>query len=164
MTAGSTLDQMAFRNAMARFASGVTVVTTHEEEGKPVAFTASAFSSLSLDPPLILVCLDKKADSHQAFTVASHFAVSILASGQSDHAMRFATKGTDKFAGAAVHPGTVTGLPLVEQAVVHLECKVHDRLEGGDHTIILGEVVSADSNDQPPLLHFNRQFGRFQPE
>ena len=163
MTAGSTFDQMAFRNAMARFASGVTVVTTHEDGGKPVAFTASAFSSLSLDPPLILVCLERKADSFPAFQAAGHFTVSILAAHQADHGMHFAAKSADKFAGVSVEAGEVTGMPLIPEALVHLECRVRQRLDGGDHVIIVGEVLRAQSNDQEPLLHFNRRFGRFQP-
>jgi flavin reductase ActVB len=160
----TTVDTTAFRNAMARFASGVTVVTTTDAEGKPWAFTASAFLSLSLDPPLVLVCLEKRAESHPAFEQATHFAISILAEGQTDTAWRFATRGADKFAGVEVERGPETGLPLIPGAMVHLECRMYERLPGGDHTILLGEVLRADSNDRPPLLHFNRLFGSFQPE
>ncbi len=163
MTNSASVDSLDFRNAMARFASGVTVVTTHDAAGKPVAFTASAFSSLSLDPPLILVCLDRKADSFPAFHEAGHFTVSILAAHQAEHGMRFATKSADKFAGVTVDSGEVTGIPLIPEALVHLECRTHQHLDGGDHVIIIGEVLRAQSNDQEPLLHFNRKFGRFQP-
>lgn len=159
----SSLDAVDFRNAMARFASGVTVVTTHDDTGRPVAFTASAFSSLSLEPPLILVCLDRKADSYPAFEAAGHFTVSVLAAHQGEHGMRFATKSADKFAGVTVEPGPLTGMPLIPEALVHLECRTHQQLDGGDHVIIVGEVLRAQSNDSEPLLHFNRRFGRFQP-
>lgn len=163
MANSPTVDSLDFRNAMSRFASGVTVVTTHDADARPVAFTASAFSSLSLDPPLVLVCLDRKADSYPAFEAAGHFTISILAAHQSDHGMRFATKSADKFAGVETEQGKVTGIPLIPEALVHLECRTHQRLDGGDHVIIVGEVLRAQSNDQEPLLHFNRRFGRFQP-
>jgi flavin reductase ActVB len=157
------VEPAAFRNAMSEFASGVTVVTTNSPEGAPVAFTASAFSSLSLDPPLVLVCLEKKADSHPAFEQAEQMAISILAAGQDDVAMRFATRGTDKFAGFESEPGEVTGLPLVPGALVHLECRIADRLPGGDHTILVGEVLTANTHRREPMIHHNRRFGRFQP-
>lgn len=157
----TTIDTTAFRDAMARFASGVTVVTTVDETGTPWGFTASAFSSLSLDPPLVLVCLDKLAESHAAFERAEHFAVSILADHQSEAALRFATRGADKFGGFETEEGGITGLPLVPGAMAHLECRMHDRLPGGDHTILVGEVLRAHSEDLPPLLHHNRTFGSF---
>jgi len=159
-----TVDPAAFRDAMSRFASGVTIVTARNESGEPWGFTASAFSSLSLEPPLILVCLDKRADSHPVFARADTFAISILTHGQDDLAMKFATRGADKFGGLEVVTGKVTGLPLIPDAHVHLECRIHDRLPGGDHTILVGEVLSAASGDQPPLLHYNRTFGRFHPK
>jgi flavin reductase ActVB len=161
----AVVDSMTFRNAMARFASGVTVVTTRDEAGAPWAFTASAFSSLSLDPPLVLVCLEKRAESHPAFMSAESFAVSILADSQGDTAWRFAKRGTDKFAGIEMESGAHTGLPLVPDALVQLECRMHERLDGGDHTILVGEVLDARLNEgAAPLLHYNRQFGRFDPE
>ena len=160
----TTVDSTAFRNAMARFASGVTVVTTRDDGGTAWGFTASAFSSLSLEPPLILVCLDKKAESHAAFDRATRFAVSILAEGQAAAALHFATRSDDKFAGFEVERGPETGLPLIPGAMVYLECRMHERLPGGDHTILLGEVLHAFNNERRPLLHFNRQFGVFQPE
>lgn len=157
----TAVDQVEFRNAMARFASGVTIVTARDDDGRPVGFTASAFSSLSLNPPLTLVCLEKRADSWEAFSRASHIAVSILADDQWPLALRFSTKGIDKFADAPLVPGEATGLPLVRGALVHLECRVYDRPDGGDHTILIGEVLRAASFDRAPLLHYNRQAGRF---
>jgi flavin reductase ActVB len=163
MTTPATVDPAAFREAMARFASGVTIVTTRDEAGVPVGFTASAFSSLSLTPPLILVCLERKADCFAAFEAAQHFAVSILGGEQGDLAMHFATKSTDKFADLPVEEGGVTGMPLFPGASVLLECAVWQRYDGGDHVIIVGEVLGAASNDNEPLLHFQRRFGRFEP-
>lgn len=150
-----------FRNAMARFASGVTVVTTRNGAGEAVGFTASAFSSLSLYPPLLLVCLQKDADCYAAFMTAEHFAVSILAHGQGQVARRFATKAVDKWRGTSSTPGGRTRLPLIDGAAAQAECIMLDRVDGGDHTILIGEVISAVSTAHDPLLHFNRQFGRF---
>lgn len=157
----STLDPIDFRNAMSRFASGVTIVATITDSGERWGFTASAFSSLSLDPPLILVCLDRRADCFEAFAEAEAFGVSILEAGQSAAAMTFATRGADKFAGVATSPGRVTGQPLVEGALSHIECRMNARLDGGDHVILLGEVVSASVSEVEPLLHYNRNFGQF---
>jgi flavin reductase (DIM6/NTAB) family NADH-FMN oxidoreductase RutF len=163
MSGSSPLDPAAFREGMARFASGVTVVTTRDSQGGPVGFTATSFSSVSLDPPLVLACLDRRADSLPSFQSAGHFAISILSSHQADYALRFAAKGTDKFAGVDVELGAVTGLPLLPDVCVQLECRKYDELSGGDHIIILGEVLGVATSDKPPLLHFNRRFGGFQP-
>jgi flavin reductase ActVB len=157
------IDQ-AFRDAMAHFASGVTIVTAGGLDGRPVGFTASAFSSLSLDPPLLLVCLQKDADCYTAFMKANQFAVSILADGQEPIALRFATKSVNKLNGTPTSAGPETGLPVIDGACAWAECALHDLVDEGDHTILVGRVIRAESNDSPPLLHFNRQFGRFAPE
>jgi flavin reductase ActVB len=156
------VDSADFRAAMSQFASGVTIVTTEDGSGKPFGFTASAFSSLSLNPPLILVCLDRKADCFDAFAAASRMAVSILAAGQDAIGMRFATRGADKFSGDT-EPGRLTGLPLVTGALAHVECAIDAKLDGGDHVILVGKVAAASVRDVQPLLHYNRKFGVFQP-
>lgn len=160
----AVLDPLDFRNAMARFASGVTVVTTRNPDGAGVGFTASAFSSLSLDPPLLLVCLQKDADCYAAFMESPQFAVSILAAGQSEIALRFATKAIDKLAGTPFMDGPATGVPLIEGAAAQAECRIWERVDAGDHTILIGEVLRATSTDAEPLLHFNRSFGRFRED
>jgi flavin reductase ActVB len=154
----------SFRDAVARFASGVTVVTTVDSNHRPVGFTATAFSSLSLDPPLILVCLARTATSHAAFRSASTFAVSILSTEQEGVARRFATKGIDKFAGLPVDRGSRSGLPVIPDATAYLECQTVELLDGGDHTILVGMVLAAASTERPPLLYFNRRFGAFCPD
>lgn len=161
----TALDPADFRNAMARFASGVTIVTTLTADGTPFGFTASAFSSLSLQPPLVLVCLENKAESLPAFEQAEQFAVSILAAGQDDTAWRFAKRGTDKFGGFEVQRGAKTGLPLIPNALAQLECRMYARIPGGDHVILVGEVLTATTDDtRTPLLHYNRTFGAFHAE
>lgn len=156
-----SLDPVAFRAALSRFPSGVCIVTAQEAGGRPRGFTASAFSSLSLDPPLVLVCLDQKAESHDTFQAAPTFAVSILASHQMPIANAFAAKAPEKFEGIAVVAGPETGLPLIPEAVAHLECRMHQQVPAGDHTILIGEVVAAVVSDGEPLVYHNRRFGLF---
>jgi len=157
------LDQTAFREALSRFASGVTVVITRNANGSAVGFTASAFSSLSLNPPLVLVCLQKDADCYDAFMQAERFTISILAAGQEGIARRFATKGIDKLDGTPVALAPDSGLPRIEGAAAWLDCRTSSQPDGGDHTILIGEVVAAGATAAEPLLHFKRTFGRFEP-
>jgi flavin reductase ActVB len=156
-----TLDLLAFRAALAQFPSGVCIVTTHDTDQRAHGFTASAFSSLSLDPPLVLVCLDQKAQSHDAFRAAEAFAVSILAADQASIASQFAIKSAEKFEGIAVLLGADTGLPVIEGAIVHLECRMYQTIPAGDHTILIGEVVGAKVFDGEPLVYHNRRYGQF---
>jgi flavin reductase ActVB len=158
----ANVDQTHFRDALARFASGVTVVLTRNGDGAFVGFTASAFSSLSLDPPLVLVCLQKDADCYPAFMQAEAFTVSILAEGQAHLAHRFATKSIDKLNGTPLAQAGVTALPRIEGVSAWLECRMHSRYDGGDHTILVGEVLDARDAGTEPLLHYNRTFGRFE--
>lgn len=155
------MDVAAYKDALARFPSGVCVVTTVDESERPWGFTASAFCALSLDPPLVLVCLDQRADSHATFVAANGFAISILASHQMALALRFATRAIEKFEGVAIRYGSATGLPLIPEAVVHLECRMHQTVPIGDHTILVGEVVGAVVAEGEPLVTHNRQYGAF---
>jgi flavin reductase (DIM6/NTAB) family NADH-FMN oxidoreductase RutF len=128
------LDSKEFRDIIGRFASGVTVITA-EHEGRPYGTTASAVSSLSLDPPMLLVCLNKSSSTGQAIAAARRFAVNILAEGQADAAMQFAGKG-DKFAGQRIVAGGA-GQPLLEDALANLECRVVEEVTGGTHSVFL---------------------------
>jgi flavin reductase ActVB len=162
--AESTLDPQNFKDAMAAFPSGVTIVTTVAPDGTPVGFTASAFSSLSLDPPLVLICLDRKAECYDAFDRAKTFAVSILARGQGDTAMKFATRGADKFGGAPIERGAVTGNALIKGAIAQLECTMYAKPDGGDHVILVGKVVRASTTAVEPLMFYSRKFGHFEAD
>ena len=146
------IDDAQFKLAMSHFASGVTVVTT-EHEGKPFGMTVAAFSSLSLHPPLILVCIEKTVKTHDAIAGAGKFGVSILSSRQADISNRFASRSEDKFAETEVVRGEL-GVPLIGGAITRLECRVSERLEGGDHTIFVGEVVDAKTEEGEPLVYF----------
>ena len=146
------MDDAQFKLAMSHFASGVTVVTT-EHDGKLYGMTVSAFSSLSLHPPLILICVEKSVKSHDAIAGAGKFGVSILSSKQTDISNRFASRAEDKFAGTEIVRGEL-GVPMIGGAITRLECRVHSTLEGGDHTIFVGEVVDAQSVEGEPLVYF----------
>src|SRR5438876_9020129 len=130
-----------FRIALSRFVSGITVVTVLDRENRPVGITVSAFSSLSLEPPLVLACIDKRASVHAHLTEGSHFAVNILAQDQEHLSRRFASKDLDRFNGAGYREG-VSGAPLLEGALAYIECRVVHIYPGGDHTIVVGEVES----------------------
>ena len=147
-----SMDDAQFKLAMSHFASGVTVVTT-EHEGKPFGMTVAAFSSLSLHPPLVLVCIEKTVKTHDAIAGAGKFGVSILNSRQADVSNRFASRSEDKFAGTEIVKGEL-GVPLIAGAITRLECRVSSKLEGGDHTIFVGEVVEATTSEAAPLVYF----------
>lgn len=156
------LDTDTFRQALSRFASGVTIVTTLGDDGRPWGFTASAFSSLSLDPPLILVCLANTAECHPHFATTDSFAVNILRHEHRPLAELFAARGADKFGGEDFVDGD-DGLPTLPDALAVLSCNVYQRLEAGDHTILIGEVYAAEARKGQPMLHFDRIFHRLTP-
>jgi flavin reductase (DIM6/NTAB) family NADH-FMN oxidoreductase RutF len=143
---------------MGSFASGVTIVTTRDPDGAPRGFTASGFTSLSLDPRLLLICVDNRSATLAAIEACGAFVVNILGEAQRELAQRFASRVEDKFAGVAWHPGD-TGSPVLEQTLAHAECRVFRLVEGGDHTIVIGEVVAAAAEDAVPLLYFRGRYG-----
>ncbi|MGH8907647.1 MAG: flavin reductase family protein [Egibacteraceae bacterium] len=156
-----TVDSAAFRLAMTRFAAGVTIVTTVDERLRQWGFTANAFTSLSLDPPLVLVCLDARAECHPAFSAASGFAVNVLRPEHEPLARRFATKGIDKFASGRFEP-SAAGLPVLPDALAVIECATEQRLPGGDHTILIGRVRDCRVGDGAPMVYFDRAFHRLE--
>jgi flavin reductase ActVB len=146
-----------FRQAMASFPSGVVIATTLADDGRPWGFTASAFCSVSVQPPLVLVCLAKSADCHRAFTDASRLAISVLHGGQRELAVRFATKGADKFAGQEL-VANAQGIPVPSTAAVALDCSVHARYAAGDHTVLVARVHAVQLTDESPALYYRRDF------
>src|SRR5688500_5592846 len=139
------IDDAGFKLAMSHFVSGVTVVTT-EHEGRLYGLTVASFASLSLHPPLVLVCIEKSVKSHDAIAASGKFGVSILGEGQADISNRFASRAEDKFAGVDMRAGEL-GVPLLENALTTLECRVHETLPGGDHSIFVGEVINAQTRE-----------------
>ena|SRR5579863_10375464 len=150
----------AYREILSRFASGVTVVAV-SATGGPLGFTATGFTSVSLDPPLILVCIDKAASVYDAFVEAESFGVSILHVEQSWIARRFATSDIDRFEGVVLRPARATQVPLIEGALAHLECRRHALQDVGDHTVVVGAVLAGFTEVGPPLVYYGRRFGGF---
>ncbi len=146
------IDDAGFKLAMSHFASGVTIVTT-VHDGRAYGMTVASFASLSLHPPLVLVCIERSVKTHDAIIAAGKFGVSILGSDQSDISSKFASRSEDKFAGVDVVPGELA-VPLIANALTSIECRLYDRVPGGDHTIIIGEVVDIHTREGDPLLYF----------
>ena len=147
-----------YRDVIGRFASGVTVITT-TTGGADHGTTASAVSSLSMDPPMLLVCLNRTSRTGAAVLASGFFGVNILAEEQGRIASAFARKGADKFAGVGVLRGA-TGVPLIADALAHLECEVQETVTGGTHTVFLARVREASGTDAAPLTYFRGRFGR----
>jgi flavin reductase (DIM6/NTAB) family NADH-FMN oxidoreductase RutF len=145
---------------MSHFATGVTIITAWDAEHRPTGLTASSFTSVSLHPPLILVCVSQKAQSYPAIKSAGQFAVNILCTGQEAASRRFATapsaSGDEKFVGLGYRPGAF-GLPILDEALAH---------PAGDHTIFVAQVEAADCHDdagREPLLYFRGKYSRLHP-
>jgi flavin reductase ActVB len=148
-----------FRSALGHFASGVTVITTWDADGRPTGFTANAFTSVSLSPPLILVCVDHKAQSYPALQSSGGFAVNILAVGQEAISKRFAVTGGDKFDGLVWSTGP-GGLPLLSGTLAAMECQTVQAYPGGDHTIFVGQVETVHVQTAEPLLYYQGKYHR----
>jgi 3-hydroxy-9,10-secoandrosta-1,3,5(10)-triene-9,17-dione monooxygenase reductase component len=155
------LDQRQFRDVMGSFATGVAVATARGDAGRPIGVTVSSFTSVSLDPPLILFCLEWSAETWPAFRDAGFFAVNILAEDQTALSARFASVGTDRWAGIH-HEAGPHDCPLLPGTVGWVVCRKHAVHEGGDHAIVVGrvEVLECDAA-RSPLLHFRGAYGRF---
>lgn len=146
-----------FRRALGRFASGVTIVTARDAEGRLHGITVSAFCSVSLEPPLILVCIDKNTGSHYALTETDSFVVNILREDQQYISDRFASYLPDKFEEVKYSLG-INDLPVLEDALANLECRLVDSHGGGDHTIFVGQIERASINDGKPLVYFHGNY------
>jgi len=156
------VDQALYRDALGRFASGVTVVTAPVGQEGIAGLTASAFSSLSIDPPLILVCVGEKSASRAAFNASPYFAVHILAESQEDTAMAFARSGDDKANGIPWTPSE-RGTPMLDDYLVALECERTEEFHGGDHTILIGHIVDIRMSDcaRAPMTYYRGQLNAF---
>lgn len=154
------IDQAKFRTAMGHFASGVTVVTTRDGEDL-VGLTVSAFCSLSLDPPLVLICIDRNVASHDAISSTGRFAVNILKTEQEELSRRFASRMENKFEGVGTTEG-VGDVPLITGSLATIECQLRDQLPGGDHTIFVAEVDKVVIGEGEPLLYFRSGYREIQ--
>ncbi len=157
------IDGRELRNAMGLFATGVTIITTKDASGKPFGLTANAFSSLSLDPPMLLICVDKGVDCYACFDESKVFVVNFLSLAQEELSTRFATKGIEKFEGLSYSVGEL-GVALLNGALAHFECTVAHAHEGGDHTIYVGEVQKLVTMEGDPLLFYQGKYRSLAPE
>ncbi len=157
------IDGRELRNAMGLFATGVSIITTRDASGKPFGLTANAFSSLSLDPPMLLICVDKGVDCYACFDESRVFGVNFLSLAQEELSTRFATKGIEKFEGLSYSVGEL-GVALLDGALAHFECRVAHAYEGGDHTIYVGEVQRLVTMEGDPLLFFQGKYRSLAPQ
>jgi len=155
-----------FRRVLGHFCSGVTVITTVDAHGRPTGLTASAFTSVSLNPPLVLVCVAHDAQSYQALAEGTRFAVNILAADQEAVSNRFATKpiahAAEKFDDIGYRQGSL-GVPVLKDSLAELECTIVHAYPGGDHTIFVGRVEAADCRGDAglePLLYYRGKYRR----
>jgi flavin reductase (DIM6/NTAB) family NADH-FMN oxidoreductase RutF len=156
--AAGSIEPKALRDAFGRFATGVTIITTRDEDNRPVGFTANSFSSVSLDPPLVLFSLSRQADCHAAFGVARHFAINVLAAEQQPLSARFATQSPDKFQDLPFAEWE-TGCPIFPEALANFDCAVQHVAEGGDHVIFIGRVLRFAARHGTPLLFYRGGYG-----
>jgi len=155
----TTIDPKALRKTLGQFATGVVVVTSRCPDGHAVGLTINSFSSVSLEPPLVLFSLAKSSLNHDNFLQASSYAINILALGQRDISDRFARARTDKWDGVAMQEG-LHGTPLIAGALVHMVCVPHSHCDGGDHTVFIAKVEqhSVNGEDTEPLLFFRGRY------
>jgi flavin reductase (DIM6/NTAB) family NADH-FMN oxidoreductase RutF len=151
------VDADEFRAACGRFATGVAIASVMDGAGVPHGLTISSFTSVSLDPPLILVCVGHLVTSIDVFRAAPHFGISVLHESQREIAQMFARKGEDRFGALKWRPG-VTGAPLLEGALAEMEIQVVRRISAGDHDIFIGEMVRGAVRDGKPLIYFASRF------
>ena len=154
---GSPPDRRSLRGALGMFATGVTVITTMKPDGSYAGFTANSFSSVSLEPPLVLWSLALSAPSLPVFEACSHYAIHVLAADQVHLSQRFATSGTDRFAGLELWPGA-GGAPLLPGCCAWFECANEARHPGGDHLIFIGRVLAYAREERSPLIFHESRY------
>ncbi len=147
------IDRDLFRAVLGRFASGITVITACDAHGQPHGMTVSAFSSMSLDPPLILICIGNDATMAPVLAAADSFAVNVLTDSQESLSRRFSGKMDDRFAGIGYSDGK-TGVPLLDDVLASIECRIVARHAAGDHEIVIGQVEQAKASEGRPLLYY----------
>jgi flavin reductase (DIM6/NTAB) family NADH-FMN oxidoreductase RutF len=152
------VDTWDLKQAVGAFTTGVTVVTTCDDAGARYGLTANSFASVSLEPPLVLFCVDLRASSRAGFTRSQHFAINVLASDQEEIARRFARPAEDKFAGLHWRVG-IFGAPLLDRCIAHIECRLEHMLESGDHAIVIGRVYRVKFYAGEPLVFHRSRFG-----
>jgi len=157
---GASVTGEEFRRACGRFATGVAIAGVMDAQGTPHGLTVSSFTSVSLEPPLVLVCLGHAASAIHHFRTSTHFGINILTEHQRALSDHFARKGHDRFGSVPWKPG-VTGVPLIPGSLAAIECAVHRIVPMGDHDILVGKMVHAQVNEGEPLLYFASAYRKF---
>jgi len=147
------MDANLFRRACAQFATGVAIAAALDTDGLPHGMTINSFTSVSMEPPLVLICVDRASNLLAIFERSGRYGLSFLCHQQRGLSMRFAQRGHDRFDSIPWQAGA-TGVPLIPNALAHLECRIARKLEAGDHVVLIAEVVSADIQPGKPLLYF----------
>jgi 3-hydroxy-9,10-secoandrosta-1,3,5(10)-triene-9,17-dione monooxygenase reductase component len=161
--AAGSFDEARFRQVLGHFCSGVTVITG-TDGGAPVGLTVQSFTSLSLDPPLVIFCPARSSTSWERMRAAGVFCVNVLDEGQEAVCRAFASRGEDKFTGIGWSPAAGTGSPVLADVLAWVDCRVEHEHDGGDHSIVVGRVVDLGLGpDGRPLLFYRGGFGRFEP-
>ncbi len=155
------MDQNLFRRACAQFATGIAVASVLDLGGSPHGMTINSFTSDSLDPPLVLISVDLTSNLLPLFEQSGHYGLSFLGQEQQEISSRFALRGQNRFDGAKWMVGA-TGLPLIPGALAHLECRVTQTIQAGDHSLLIAEVISADIQSGKPLLYFESGYRRLE--
>lgn len=153
------MDQREIRNIAGTFATGVTVITTREANGKPVGMTANSFTSLSLNPPLVLFSIDKNASLYETFMNTKYFAINILSEDQEVLSRQFSKRNIDRFEDVSYEKG-VTGTPILNDTIGYFDCAVHTYYDGGDHTIVVGEIKNGEAREGNPLLFYRGKYNK----
>lgn len=154
----AAIDPLRLRSAFGCYATGVVVVTARAIDGSAAGMTINSFSSLSLDPPLLLWSIARDSRNHDSYRAAAHFGIHVLHEGQQALARQFSSRGAERFAGVALVNGPGK-LPLLADYHVRFECETVDRHDGGDHTIIVGRVLAFDERIARPLIFHRGRFG-----
>ncbi len=154
---GNAVGPQAFLRACAQFSTGVAIATVLDSDGSPHGMTINSFTSVSLEPPLVLICIDHRAHILEHFLKSDFFAINILRETQQALSERFARPAEDRFGTVEWYPGQ-TGAPLIPDALAVLECTVFQRTPAGDHTILIGEVVNAIRREGQPLVFFSSSY------
>ena len=158
------MDPSEFRRVLGHFPTGVSIVTTVDPNGRPCGLTVNAFASVSLEPRLVMICVEHNADSHDCLVASGVYAVNVLEEEKGEAlSRRFSTWGLEaKFEGVAFNSAT-TGAPILEAALAWVDCRITERYAVGDHTIFIGEVLDGDAREGRPLVYYRGGYGRFEP-
>jgi len=157
------IEQQLFRRVCGKYATGITVVTVLDDNEAPQGMTANSFTSVSLDPPLVLFCIDRRTNFLNHFLPGKPHAINVLEEGQQDLSTCFARSGGDRFQGVEWSPGA-NGAPILTDVLASLECRVDQLVEAGDHIVVIGEVSHATWRDGQPLIYFNSGYQSLRTE